>query len=119
MLNNNKKLSSELGQITIGPVEITGPIKARISTKFLPSFTLDLTVKPKIGLLSIMQPKITLLLAGKAYEIGWGQSGIKSVDPKIFETDTFLDTMQKIGIIPIVLFVSGLAYLGYKVLLKK
>lgn len=110
---------SNLGQIKIGSVEITGPVKARISAKFIPDFTLDLTTSPKIGILSLIQPKITLLLAGRAYEVGWGQTGIKSVDPKIFESDTWLDIIQKIGIIPIVLFVGGLAYLGYKILLKK
>lgn len=110
---------SELGQIAIGPVSITGPVKARFTGKFLPDFTLDLTTPPKVGILSLIQPKITFLLAGKAYEIGWGQSGIKSADPKIFESDTWLDTMQKIGVIPMALFVGGLAYLGYKVLLKK
>lgn len=109
----------ELGQIKIGPIEITGPVKARISAKFIPDFTVDITTPPKVGILSLIQPKITFLLSGKAYEIGWGQSNIKSVDPKIFETDTWLDTIQKIGVIPLVLFTGALIYLGYRVLLKK
>ena len=108
----------ELGQIKIGPVEITGPVKARISARFIPDFTVDLATPPKVGILSLIQPKITFLLAGRAYEIGWGQKRIKNVNPKIFESDTWLDTIQKIGVIPVVLFIGGLIYLGYRVLLK-
>lgn len=111
--------SRSLGQITIGPLEITGPIKARISGNFIPDFTIDLTAPPKVGMLSLIKPKITFLIGNKAYEVGWGETGIKSADPAIFNTDTFMDTIQKIGIIPILLLAGGAVLIGYKLFVKK
>jgi len=108
----------ELGQIKIGPIELVGPVKARITGNFLPSFTIDLAKPPPVGILSLIQPKITFLVGNKAYEIGWAEKRIKEVNPRIFESDTWLDTIQKIGVIPVVLFIGGLIYLGYRVLLK-
>lgn len=108
-----------LGQIKIGSLEITGPVKARISGNFIPDFTIDLTAPPKVGMLSIIKPKITFLIGNVAYEVGWGEKGIKSADPSIFMTDTFMDTIQKIGIIPILLLTGGAILVGYKLLAKK
>lgn len=111
--------SRSLGQISIGPLEITGPVKARISGDLIPDFTIDLTTTPKVGMLSLIKPKITFLIGNKAYEVGWGEKGIKSADPSIFMTDTFMDTIQKIGIIPILLLASGAVFIGYHFLTKK
>lgn len=113
-------ITAEYGQIRIGPLELpVDKLKARISGNFMPDFTIDLKVPPKIGLLSVIKPKITLLYNNQAFEIGWGQKGIRKVDPSIFERDTFLDTIHKIGIIPTILIITGVGIITYKLITKK
>ena len=109
--------TTDLGQLRIGPVRIVGPIKARISGNLIPSFTIDLTAPPEKGILHLIRPRITLLIGGEAYEIEWGDLRLKPADPAIFERDTLLDTINKMGIFPIIA-VTAIIGFGIYMLLK-
>ena len=90
------KDSSELGQIQLGPLAYMGPLKIRIDGNFIPAFTIDLTKPSKgRGILDVIKPTITFLVGNKAYQIKWGEKGVKEVDPRIFEEETLLDRLQK------------------------
>ena len=93
------KDSNELGQVQIGPVTYMGPLKVRIDGNFIPAFTIDLTKPSKgAGILDIIRPTVTILVGNKAYQIKWGEKGIKEVDPSIFEKKTLLDNLQQLDL---------------------
>jgi len=90
------KNSGELGQIQMGPITYMGPLKVRIDGNFIPAFTIDLTKPSKgRGILDVIKPTVTILVGNKAYQIKWGERGIKEVDPRIFEEETWLDSLQR------------------------
>ena len=108
---------TELGQIG-EIVSILKPQKVRVSARFIPDFTLDLS-KPstgKGGILDIIKPKITFLIANNAYEIQWGQTSIKKVDPSIFTKPTFFDTINKTGILSSIVIGALLGVVAAKLL---
>ena len=109
----------ELGQLKFGPLVFTGPAKARISGNFIPDFTIDLSKPPKAGILSLIKPKITLLIGNAAYELAWGERGLRDADPAVFQKDTFLDSINKIGILPILGLTVGIGIAGYLLLRPK
>jgi len=93
------KNSGELGQIQLGPLAYMGPLKVRIDGNFIPAFTIDLTKPSKgRGILDVIKPTVTILVGNKAYQIRWGERGVKEVDPRIFEEETWLDSLQKADI---------------------
>jgi hypothetical protein len=109
----------DLGQLKLGPLTFTGPTKARISGKFIPDFTIDLSAPPKAGILSLIKPKITFLIGNAAYELSWGEKSLRSADPAIFQKETFLDSINKIGILPIAALTIAVGVVGYLVLKPK
>jgi len=115
-----QQLSGSLGQIRLGPLTIPGPVKVRVSGRFIPSFTIDLSQKPtkaeKTGILNILNPKVTLLMGNMAYEFDYSTREFTPADPKIFEKDTFIDTISKLGIIPTIAIIAGTAFIVLKIL---
>lgn len=115
-----EQFSGSLGQIKIGPVTIPGPIKVRISGRFIPAFTIDLSKKPtkaeKTGILNVLNPKVTLLVGNTAYEFDYSTRELRPTDPKIFEKDTFIDTISKLGILPTIAIVTGTVFMTLKIL---
>ena len=107
---------NELGQIG-ELVNILKPQKIRVSARFIPDFTIDLTTPSRgAGILDIIKPKITMLVAGNAYEIEWGKTSIKKADPSIFTKPTFFDTINKTGILSSIIIGGLLGVIVAKVL---
>ena len=115
-----KELSGNLGQIKLGPLTIAGPIKIRVSGKFIPAFTIDLSKPPspseKTGILNILNPKIQILAGGVAYEADYSTRQIREIDPAIFNKDTFIDTISKLGVIPTIAILTGAVIITLKLL---
>lgn len=98
--------------------------KIRLETKFF-GYTIDLSKKtePKKGkglsMMNILKPNATILLSGKAYKLDPNDPNkIKEVDPKIFNTPTFIDKIMEIGILPIVGSIVIGGYLIYQLAKK-
>lgn len=112
----------ELSQISLGPLTFAGPIKVRISGRFIPAFTIDISKKPttaeKVGILNILNPKVQLLLGNMAYEMDYATRELKPIDPRIFEKDTLIDSIAKFGIIPSILL-SALTIYGIIKLIRR
>lgn len=102
---------SDFGQIKLDvlgiPIEI--PVKVRVQARFIPDFTVDPTKPVKFGSpLNVLQPKITILIGGRAYQVDT-KGNFKEVSPEIFNEPTFLDKISEIGILPTLIFGAGAA----------
>jgi hypothetical protein len=110
-------MTGPMGQISIGPVSFAGAVKVRVSTSFLPSFTIDLN-QPSTGpsILSLIKPKIELLMGGNAYQIDPYSGGptFSNIDPSIFDTPTFLDKISNMGLISIAGMIILIGFFGYR-----
>jgi len=115
-----QQLYGTLGQIKLGPLTVKGPIKIRVSGRFIPSFTIDLSKKPtkaeKTGILNVINPKVTMLIGDVAYEFDYATRELKEADPAIFNKDTFLDTVSKLGVIPTIAIITGTALIALRIL---
>jgi hypothetical protein len=113
-------ITSELGQLNIGPLSFTGPLKVRIGGNFLPSYTIDLSApSTKGGVLSFIKPYADILIGNNAYRVQYGQSGIQSIDPNEFNSMTALDTISSMGIIPTLLIIGTFGVLIYLLIKRK
>lgn len=113
-------ITQELGQLQIGPLTFSGPLKARIGGRFLPSYTIDLSQIPKSGgVLSFIKPHVDILIGNNAYRLQYGKSGIQTIDPNEFNQMTFLDTVSSMGIIPTLAIIGTLGVLIYLLIRKK
>ncbi len=107
--------TQDFGQIKFNvlgmPIEI--PIKVRVQSRFLPDFTIDPTKPSKTGSpLSILKPKITVLVGNKAYQVDT-EGNFKEVPADIFNKPTLLDRISEYGILPTATFALGLGLLTF------
>ena len=115
---NAQDKTVDFGQIKLNvlgvPIEI--PIKVRVQSRFLPDFTVDPTKPSKTGSpIDILQPKITVLIGNKAYQVDT-KGTFKEVSPDIFKEPTMLDRISEIGILPTAVFGLGLGLLALSII---
>lgn len=99
--------------------------KIRLETSWF-GYTIDLSKTSKksgkgggISIMNLLKPAAIISFSGKAYRLDPNDPNkIKEVDPKIFNTPTFIDKVMEIGILPIA---GGIAVSGFLIyqLLKK
>ncbi len=118
--NGKNRALVPLEDINLGPFKIAGPTKARVSGKFIPDFTIDLSKPSKgPGILSLIDPKITFLIGSNAFQLQMGKGNLKQVNSDIFNQPTLFDTLNKIGIIPILFVISTIGFVVYRLIRRK
>ena len=112
---------NEYGQIRITLLgqKYEIPFKVRISGNFIP----DITIDPKLfrervkrtrgfDLMSIIKPKVVVLIGNKAFEIDY-LGNVREVDPNIFNRPTVLDQLSFAGVGPLAVFLAGIAFFTF------
>ena len=115
---NVQERISDLGQIKFNVLGTTIeiPIKVRVQSRFLPDFTVDPTKPASAGSpLSLLQPKITVLIGNKAYQVDT-KGHFKEVSPEIFNEPTLLDKISELGILPTAVFLGGISLLAISII---
>lgn len=108
-------MNKDLGQLDLQA--LLGPVKARVSSRFLPDFTIDLSkpAKPS-GLMAMLKPEITFLIAGNAYKLEYGSTTPKKTDVSIFQKPTLIDQLNEIGLLPLAIFAGAIIFTGIKLI---
>ena len=96
-----------LDLFNIGGVDdLLRPMEVRIASRFLP----DVTIRPGQGtgtVMRLLDPKIQILTTpGIAIEVS--NSGVRQIDPKVFEQPTFLDRASPLTVLGILLLGAAL-----------